>query len=441
MSEGVVSLGSYLLSLKDGTHGTHTRSSKGVKLLSAKNIRNDGTVVWDESDDCVSEKEADRIRKSFDLTDGDLLLTIVGSLGRCAKYRGEPVVFQRSVAFLKPDKARINNNFLFHLITHQSFQKELIRRSNATAQAGVYLGEIAKIPVYAPAMNDQNAIAAILDILDSAIRKTEAIIDKLKMIKQGLLNDLLTRGVDENGKLRPPREEAPELYEESKLGWIPKGWEVPRLSEVTTYVDYRGKTPNKSNQGVFLVTAKNIHDGRIDYSISREFIRPSDYDTVMSRGVPSQGDVLFTTEAPLGNVTQVDRTPIALAQRIIKYRGLDTILNEYLCLELSSVSFQARLRREATGSTVLGIKGSRLHQMRIRLPPWQEQQKIMSAFRTIEMKIGIEEEYNEKNRAAKSALMDDLLTGRVRVTSLLAAHPELGQATDGNEAVSRANGS
>ena len=68
-------------------------------------------------------------------------------------------------------------------------------------------------------------IAEILDTLDTTIRQTEAIIEKLKQVKQGLLHDLLTRGIDANGELRPPQSQAPHLYKDSPLGWIPREWE------------------------------------------------------------------------------------------------------------------------------------------------------------------------------------------------------------------------
>src|SRR5690606_28997388 len=84
---------------------------------------------------------------------------------------------------------------------------------------------------------EQRAIAQILDTLDTAIRETEALIGKLKAVKQGLLHDLLTRGIDANGELRPPQSEAPQLYKESPLGWIPRGWEVVEVGEVLLGID------------------------------------------------------------------------------------------------------------------------------------------------------------------------------------------------------------
>ncbi len=148
-------------------------------------------------------------------------------------------------------------------------------------------------------------------------------------------------------------------FEEGVVEW-------KSLGEVCDYVDYRGKTPKKTPCGIFLVTAKNIRMGYIDYQTSQEFISEDDYDVVMRRGLPEIGDVLITTEAPCGFVAEVNRKNIALAQRVIKYRSKDERLtNSFLKHYLISSHFQRKLHNAATGSTVKGIKGSNLHKLTI----------------------------------------------------------------------------
>ncbi len=87
-------------------------------------------------------------------------------------------------------------------------------------------------------------------------------------------------------------------YKQTAIGFIPNDWEVKKISDGSTYVDYRGKTPQKTVSGIILITARNIKVGYIDYDISNEYISPEDYSVVMSRGLPEIGDVLMTTEAP-----------------------------------------------------------------------------------------------------------------------------------------------
>ncbi len=161
-------------------------------------------------------------------------------------------------------------------------------------------------------------------------------------------------------------------FEEGEVEW-------KTLLEVCDYVDYRGKTPQKTASGIFLVTAKNIRMGYIDYEASQEFIDENDYSLVMRRGIPKLGDVLITTEAPCGFVAQVDRENIALAQRVIKYRSKDSRLsNSFLKHYLLGGHFQKKLHSAATGSTVKGIKGSKLHQLTIPIPSEDEQARIVA---------------------------------------------------------------
>lgn len=151
-----------------------------------------------------------------------------------------------------------------------------------------------------------------------------------------------------------------------------------KLGELCDYVDYRGKTPKKVDQGIFLVTAKNVRMGFIDYEKSKEYISKDDYLEVMRRGLPKIGDLLITTEAPCGNVALVDREDIALAQRIIKYRPKrENVNRNFLKHYLLSKEFQDVLQKNATGGTVKGIKGSKLHELNVPVPPLEIQQRIV----------------------------------------------------------------
>ncbi|WP_116963255.1 restriction endonuclease subunit S [Fastidiosibacter lacustris] len=179
-----------------------------------------------------------------------------------------------------------------------------------------------------------------------------------------------------SGKLKPyPK------YKESGVEWlgeVPEGWVVIGFKKMMeSIVDYRGKTPEKHTEGIFLVTARNIKKGKIDYTLSQEYITANDYSEVMSRGLPQISDVVFTTEAPLGEVANIDNEEIALAQRIIKFRGRSNQLcNYFLKYFIMSYSFQVSLYLYASGSTALGIKAERLCYLFGLLPPRQEQTTI-----------------------------------------------------------------
>jgi type I restriction enzyme S subunit len=144
-----------------------------------------------------------------------------------------------------------------------------------------------------------------------------------------------------------------------------------------TLIDYRGKTPPKSDSGIKLVTAKVIKDGFIQNG-NHEYITEETYDTWMRRGLPKQWDILITTEAPLGQVAQLRTAEkVALAQRVILLRGHPDIIDQqYYFQSIKSPFVQGQLMARATGTTVLGIKQSELRHVEIPYYPLPIQRKI-----------------------------------------------------------------
>ncbi|EFB5277048.1 restriction endonuclease subunit S [Escherichia coli] len=159
-------------------------------------------------------------------------------------------------------------------------------------------------------------------------------------------------------------------------------------------IDYRGKTPKKVDNGIPLITAKIIKNGRIQEV--NEFIAINDYDDWMVRGLPLEGDVVLTTEAPLGEVAQLDARKVALAQRVITLRGKKGILeNDYLLYLLQSSFVQNQLDGRASGSTVTGIKQSELREIILRLPPVSLQKSISHQLKCLDKKIDLNNKINK----------------------------------------------
>jgi len=151
-------------------------------------------------------------------------------------------------------------------------------------------------------------------------------------------------------------------------------WE--KLGNCTDFIDYRGKTPEKSDSGVRLITAKNVRDGVINIE-PKEFISEETYSWWMSRGYPRSGDVLFTTEAPLGNVAALRADDlVAIGQRLIAIRPHDVLRGDYLSWALRQNVIKCDIFSRATGSTVKGIRSAELIQVRIPLPETADQLKF-----------------------------------------------------------------
>ena len=181
-------------------------------------------------------------------------------------------------------------------------------------------------------------------------------------------------------------------------------WPVLPLEQcLDALIDYRGKTPEKTDFGVPLITAKVIKDGRIEEP--NEFIATDAYDTWMRRGIPRAGDVVLTTEAPLGEVAQLGSQRVALAQRIVTLRGKVGLLdNTFLRYLLQTDGMQAQLASRASGTTVLGIKQSELRKVLVRLPPLQLQRSAVAVLATLDDRIALLRETNATLEAIAQAL-------------------------------------
>ncbi len=183
---------------------------------------------------------------------------------------------------------------------------------------------------------------------------------------------------------------------------IPDTWRMVELNSIVSFVDYRGKTPSKVERGVFLVTASNIKRGYMDYA-RKEYISEEEYKARQSRGITSKGDLLFTTEAPLGNAALCDLDITSCGQRIIT---MQKYCDNTVCLELFmyfilSPTFQNELVDNCTGTTAKGIKADKLKHLLIPLPPIEEQQRIVDKINEIMPKIDEYEKIEKELQALK----------------------------------------
>ena len=176
--------------IKDGTHGTHQDDpSSNLFLLSAKNLQN-GKIVIDDKDRKINQKEFDSIYKNYKLQDGDILLSVVGTIGRVAIFKDyyESYAFQRSVAFMRFKKAL--TEFIYQLFLAKDFQNELLVRQVVSAQPGIYLGDLSKIDIKLPCLEEQTKIANFLSAIDQKIEVVAQQIQQAKTWKKGLLQQM-----------------------------------------------------------------------------------------------------------------------------------------------------------------------------------------------------------------------------------------------------------
>lgn len=295
----------------------------------------------------------------------------------------------------------VSKFYLFYATQFRTFSDVI----SGSAQPQITAEGMKKVCLPIPPLPEQKKIASILTSVDEVIENTQKQIDKLQDLKKATMNELLTKGIGHTE------------FKDSEFGRIPKSWEVVTLEEISeALIDYRGKSPPKSDKGIPLITAKNIRMGFIKME-PKEFIEETSFNQWMVRGIPKFGDIFFTTEAPLGFVAMVPEYKHAVGQRVITISPRREIFDpQFLCYQLQGETFQKQLVDSSTGSTVTGIKQSTLRKILLCVLPLSEQQKIIEMVSSIDIRIDQVSIKLTQTQSLKKSLMQDLLTGKVRVT-------------------------
>lgn len=341
------------------------------------------------------------------------------TIGRAA-VAGVNMYSNEAIAAFHADSTVIAPGWLFY-----ELPRAALRGISDTAVKGSTLNKakLRKLPLELPPLPEQRQIAEILDTLDEAIRKTEQIIAKLQQVKQGLLHDLLTRGIDDNGELRDP-DRHPEQFKDSPLGRIPKGWDVDCLEALTArrIVDGVHHTPTYVAQGVPFLTVENLTRGPGISLTPCRYVSERAHREYFLRADPRPGDVLVSKDGTLGVARIVPEgfpeASIFVSVALLRPRP-DRILPGIIREFFETHWFHRQLGTQSAGTGLKHIHLEHFRAFRLAVPPLVEQRHICERISALEAVSTREQEQLSKLRLLKSGLMEDLLTGRVRVTKLL----------------------
>ena len=263
---------------------------------------------------------------------------------------------------------------------------------------------------------NKSRIAAVLDTVDEAIAKTEAVIAKLKQVRAGLLHDLLTRGLDEHGQLRDPVAH-PEQFQDSPLGRIPREWQWRTLQEAAEW--FSGGTPDRSQPSLWLgnVPLLTPKDMKV-FELSDTSEHVSDEAVQVGSRLMPEGTVFIVVRGMILAHTFpvcLSTRPFGFNQDIKAVRGRAGLSNRFLghWFAANSALFLRKATEATHGTKKLDL--DELHRVYIGVPPPVEQQIILDRIQTIDSNINCTTAEKTKFDLLKSGLMNDLLTGRVRV--------------------------
>jgi len=321
------------------------------------------------------------------------------------------------LALVSPDPAVMDGRYVARLLSSRAINYQYQIAATGITRYGLGKYDLDNSIIIVPPRKEQAYIAEHVEKeiskIDTLLSKKEKQVDLLKEKRAAVITRAVTKGLDPNVPMKDSGVEW--------LGEIPAHWQFLQIRRVMKkFVDYRGKTPEKVSSGIPLITAANVKNGFIDFANVQEYVRVDDYDEWMGRGLPELGDVLITTEAPLGEVAQINNTNIALAQRIIMFKvDKQLMINEYLKYFVMSGAGSAELVTRSTGSTALGIKAWHLKEILITIPPLIEQRKIIHYIdqetSNIDKLIGQIQSSIDKLKEYRSALISAAVTGMIDV--------------------------
>ncbi|WP_228777671.1 restriction endonuclease subunit S [Lactococcus lactis] len=367
-------LGNELTLLKDGTHGTHQDVIEGPFLLSAKNIKNGKIIIDEITDRKISVGEYNSIHKRFSLEKGDVLLTIVGSIGETAIIENPiGITFQRSVAYLRPSHT-ILSQFLFTTINGQKFQMELRKRQVVSAQPGIYLGDLSIIPILIPSVAEQAKIGSFFEQLDKTIALHQRKLDLLKEQKKGFLQKMFPK----NGA------KVPEL----RFAGFADDWEERKLGDAVSISS--GVTGDATLQdGKYRLTRiESISQGMLNVARLGFTNEKPDQKYLLNLG-----DILYSninSLSHIGKVALVDTTGIYHGINLLRLKMRNGVDSEFLFQRLNTMPMKNWAVSHANPAvSQASINQTELSKQPISSPTLPEQQQIGSFFKEIDNTIAL----------------------------------------------------
>jgi type I restriction enzyme, S subunit len=327
----------------------------------------------------------------------------------------------QSIALVRGHDGLALSRFLYHNLDRR--YEELRAVSSGGGRGGLSRSILKDVDVLLPPLREQHRISDILDAVDVAIHETEGIVAKLTRTKLGLLNDLLTRGVDENGEIRPSPDDAPSLYKDTALGRLPMAWDVGRLRECICGTPQNGlykPESSYSTSGTPIVRIDGFVNGGLISATSMRKVRLSLSEVEAYRLVAR--DMLINRVNSIDFVGKAALVP-AFAEAVVFESNMmrvrvrsDRLLPEFAIMWIRSPRCQNFFHTRAKSAIAqASINQTDVGDAPTPLPPRQEQERIAAVLATAEALIDCEAQNRNRHIFMRQGLMDDLLTGRVRV--------------------------
>lgn len=374
-----------------------------------------GSIFCEHTEKTVSEIGAKSGRL---IPQGAIMVTCIGTIGKIAISSTSGITNQQINTLLV--KTGFDARYVYYVVLNNI--NKLKQAAPQTTIPILNKTDFGKFRFDFHEFSQQIQISAILSTIDRTITHTEALIEKYQQIKAGLMHDLFTRGIDADGKLRPPRDRAPELYQDSSIGWIPKEWKLEALNYGLSASPKNGYSPKEVDnwQDVYVLGLGCLT--RNGFSPTQ--LKNAPKNSLFSGAKLEDGDFLISrsnTQELVGlcGIYHDIGHDVIYPDLMIKLKFNKNLVGEFLEKYLLSKAARQRISAIAVGTSgsMVKINATTLKALKVIYPKSDEQLEIVEKLEPIENQISCLKIQFDKLKKQKSGLMHDLLTGTVQVNS------------------------
>ena len=376
-----------------------TEKPIGPKFLRISDIQ-DGKVNWEKVPFCHCPNS---IKEKYILKPGDILFARTGATTEKSYIIKKcPEAIFASYLVRVVTKGIINSNFLYLVFNSFIYWRQIKEQIGGSAQGGVNASSLSSIKIPLPPLREQKKIAEILTSMDETIEKKQEIIEKTKMLKKGLMQELLTRGIGHK------------KFKKKEIGEIPVDWEVAKVQDVCEKPEY-GYTVSTTEKpiGPKFLRISDIQDGKVNWEKVPFCHCPN---SIKEKYILKPGDILFArTGATTEKSYIIKKCPEAIfASYLVRVVTKGIINSNFLYLVFNSFIYWRQIKEQIGGSAQGGVNASSLSSIKIPLPPLSEQIKIAEILTSVDEEIENEMAHKERLEGIKKGLMQVLLTGKIR---------------------------
>jgi type I restriction enzyme S subunit len=377
---------------------------------------------------CSSIELTDLERKKYKVNAGDILFNRVSvkpeGIGQCVHVDEHDfdLVFESNIIRSRLNKRLSDSLFISFLLNSDLLRKDIFTRAKITAQASIGQSDLLSLNFFLPPLPEQQKIAAILSSVDEVIEKTQAQINKLKDLKTGMMQELLSPREGQAANISNPQGESKNSlhhteFKDSPLGRIPVGWEVVKTGDISKSIVPGRNKPKSLSGDIPWLTIADLDSFYVDKSKKNLGVTYENLREANGKTIPAKS-VIMSVVGEFG-ISSVARCEMVINQQLHGFVCNEDIDPAFLCLSLRHHKLQQE--RLATQTTIAYMNKDNAESILFAKPPFSQQLKIAASILAVDKKINVLNSKHSSYINTKKALMQDLLTGKVRVT--VPSHP------------------